>query len=149
MSMRLEMAEFPVRQLKLGNGFQYRGEVLEVDENELINTVCDDPRIGGAEVAVVVPGEKARVTGVRDVVEPRIKAHGTGQVSQEFWAPWHRWETAELTAYPGWPLWPQQNMKERSGLELSYNAVRFSTCGGLEPKHRVLARRSTSSWFSG
>jgi len=80
MSMRLEMAEFPVRQVNLSDGFKYGRGTLEVDENELINMICDDPRIGGAEVAVVVPGEKARITGVRDVVEPRIKAHGTGQV---------------------------------------------------------------------
>lgn len=80
MNMRLEMADFPVKQLKLGKRFQYRAETLEVDEDELITTIQDDPRIAAAEVAVVVPGERARVTGVRDVVEPRIKAHGAGQV---------------------------------------------------------------------
>lgn len=80
MSMRLEMAEFPVRQVRLGRRFAYDGETLEVDEGALIDTISRDPRIREAGVAVVSPGERARITGVRDVVEPRIKARGTGQV---------------------------------------------------------------------
>lgn len=80
MSMRLEMAEFPVRRVELGHRFGYADGTLEVDEGGLIDAVCADPRIRAAELAVAAPGEHARITGVRDVVEPRIKAHGPGQV---------------------------------------------------------------------
>ena len=78
--MRLEMAEFPVTQVKLGDRFRYHSGALEVDEEELKSLVLQDRRIEEAELAVVVPGEKVRVTGIRDVVEPRVKVNGKGQV---------------------------------------------------------------------
>jgi glycine reductase len=78
--MRLELADFPVRQLSLGNSFSYHSGSLEVDQEELISQICQDRCIEEATLAVVVPGEKVRVTGIRDVVEPRVKVKGRGQV---------------------------------------------------------------------
>ena len=78
--MRLEMAEFPVRQLRLGGAYRYQDGLLELDQQDLIRLVLRDPRIQDARAAVVVPGEPVRVTGIRDVVEPRIKFDGGAQV---------------------------------------------------------------------
>ena len=78
--MRLEMAEFPVTDIRLGRAFRYHSGKLEVDGEELKNLVLQDKRIEEAWLEVVVPGEKVRVTGIRDVVEPRVKVDGKGQV---------------------------------------------------------------------
>ncbi len=78
--MRLELAEFPVNQLSLGTRFGYRAGSLEVDESELRNLVRQDKRIEDASLQVVMPGDKVRITGIRDVVEPRFKAKGGGRV---------------------------------------------------------------------
>jgi glycine reductase complex component B subunit alpha and beta len=78
--MRLEMAEFPVTDIRLGTRFRYQSGNLEVDAEELKETVLQDKRIEEARLEVVVPGEKVRVTGIRDVVEPRVKVDGKGQV---------------------------------------------------------------------
>ena len=78
--MRLEMAEFPVTDIRLGSAFRYYSGKLEVDGEELKNLVLQDKRIEEAWLEVVVPGEKVRVTGIRDVVEPRVKVDGKGQV---------------------------------------------------------------------
>jgi sarcosine reductase len=64
----------------LGRRFGYRGETLEVDEPALQETILRDRRIAEASLTVVSPGEKARITGIRDVVEPRVKVSGGGQV---------------------------------------------------------------------
>src|SRR5262249_60596369 len=42
--------------------------------------VLRDTRIREASFSVVRPGDKVRVTGIRDIVEPRVKVSGNGQV---------------------------------------------------------------------
>jgi hypothetical protein len=78
--MRLEIAEFPVTQIRLGQRFRYDDCLLEVDEGALSALVLEDPRIIEATIAVAAPGDKTRITGIRDIVEPRFKVWGGGQV---------------------------------------------------------------------
>jgi glycine reductase len=78
--MELEIAEFPVTQIRLGHRFKYQNAVLEVDEAALVALVQEDPRITDATFGVAVPGERTRITGIRDIVEPRYKVSGRGQV---------------------------------------------------------------------
>src|SRR6266540_142443 len=78
--MKLEIAEFPVSKIRLGHRFSYENQILDVDEGALIDLTQEDPRITDATLAVATPGEKTRVTGIRDIVEPRHKVSGNGQV---------------------------------------------------------------------
>ena len=78
--MKLEVGEFPVKQIRLGHRFRYDNEVLEVDEAALLALISQDARISDATLAVASPGERTRITGIRDVVEPRYKVSGSGQV---------------------------------------------------------------------
>jgi len=78
--MRLEIAEFPVKQLRLARAFRYDAGTLEVDQQALLSLVAQDERIEVVSLAVVHSGEKVRVTGIRDIVEPRVKVGGGGQV---------------------------------------------------------------------
>lgn len=78
--MKLEIAEFPVKKIVLGRRFSYENGQLEVDESALLDLVLEDPRISEASLAVAMPGEKTRITGIRDIVEPRTKVSGSGQV---------------------------------------------------------------------
>lgn len=54
--------------------------MVEVDEGALLALVLEDPRITEAVLGVAAPGEKTRITGIRDIVEPRFKVSGSGQV---------------------------------------------------------------------
>ena len=78
--MRLELADFPVESIKLGVRFQYRSGDLSVDRASVEQTVLEDKRIEAAWLDVVRPGDRVRITGIRDVVEPRVKVRGGGQV---------------------------------------------------------------------
>lgn len=78
--MRLELAEFPVKQIRLGRGFAYQTGTLEVDAAALVDLMLEDRRIADASVAVALPGENIRITGIRDIVEPRCKVSGGGTV---------------------------------------------------------------------
>jgi glycine reductase len=85
--MRLEMANFPVSQVRLGSRLSYDSGKLEVDQEELTALVLQDKRVRDASLAVVVPGEKVRITGIRDAVEPRFKVQGKGQVFPGIFGP--------------------------------------------------------------
>src|SRR6187200_2474545 len=78
--MRLNLAEFPVKEIQLVKRFHYRTGILELNQHALVDLVLDDRRIEETSLAVVHPGEKVRVTGIRDIVEPRVKVHSPGQV---------------------------------------------------------------------
>ena len=78
--MKLEVAEFPVKQIRLGHRFRYDNQVLEVDESALLALISQDARISDITLAVASPGDRTRITGIRDVVEPRYKVSGSGQV---------------------------------------------------------------------
>ena len=78
--MNLELAEFPVNQIRLGHRFRYDNGVLEVDEPALLALVSEDARLSDVHFTVVRPGESTRITGIRDIVEPRCKIAGGGEV---------------------------------------------------------------------
>ena len=78
--MKLEVAEYPVKQIRLSHRFQYADGMLDVDESELLALVREDARIEDVSLAVALPGERTRITGIRDIVEPRCKISGGGQV---------------------------------------------------------------------
>jgi len=78
--MRLEMAEFPVAEITLGSEFGYSSETLEINAGALKSLILEDRHIKDASLEVVAPGAKVRITGIRDIVEPRVKVEGKGQV---------------------------------------------------------------------
>lgn len=78
--MRLELAEFPVSAIELAERFHYSSGQLTVHQSQIEQAVLSDPRIETAWLDVVAPGDRVRVTGIRDVVEPRVKVAGSGCV---------------------------------------------------------------------
>lgn len=78
--MRLELASFPVAELLWGNKTAYDQGVLSLDKEELLSLVRQDSKIASVDLEIVHPGDHTRIVGVRDAVEPRIKAGGPGCV---------------------------------------------------------------------
>jgi glycine reductase len=78
--MRLDVADFPVREIHLGHVYRYGSGKLEVASEDLARLVLRDQRIQEARFEVVSPGDRVRVTGIRDVVEPRAKIGSEAQV---------------------------------------------------------------------
>ena len=78
--MQLDLAEFPVHDIRFGNSCRYQSGRLELDAGELAQVVAEDQRIEAATFDLVSPGERARITGIRDIVEPRVKFGGGAQV---------------------------------------------------------------------
>jgi glycine reductase len=78
--MQLEIADFPVREIRLGGSYRYRSGVLEVDREDLLALVRRDERIVEASLETVAPGDPTRISGIRDIVEPRAKMGSGTQV---------------------------------------------------------------------
>lgn len=78
--MQLEVAEFPVHEIHFGKSHSYRRGRLELNREELARMVLEDHRIEAAKFETAAPGERARITGIRDIVEPRAKFGGAAQV---------------------------------------------------------------------
>ena len=78
--MKLELAEFPVREVRFSNNTGYNNGILEIDKAELLALVQQDSKIISADLDVAFPSESTRVVNVRDIVEPRIKVSGSGCV---------------------------------------------------------------------
>lgn len=76
----LELADFPVDRLRLDGPLRYAARTLDADGAEMADVAMRDPRILSARLDAVRPGERVRVTGIRDVTEPRVKVDGPGQV---------------------------------------------------------------------
>ena len=85
--MRLEIADFPVRKIYLGNSHRYQAGTLEVDREDLVRLVLQDRRIHEARFDTASPGEPVRITGIRDVAEPRAKFGDDAQVFPGIIAP--------------------------------------------------------------
>lgn len=78
--MRLELGTFPVKDVVFGRRTRYQKGVLEVDREGLLQAMLKDSRLVSAEMHLARPGESARITKVRDALEPRIKVKGPGMV---------------------------------------------------------------------
>lgn len=78
--MPLELATYAVSEVRFGGATRYRGGVLELDREDLLALLREDPRIAEADLDVAVPGERTRLVLVRDAVEPRVKTSGPGCV---------------------------------------------------------------------
>jgi glycine reductase len=78
--MRLELANFPVKDVRFGQHTIYSDGVLEINKEEFIKLILKDKRITSADLDVASPGEQTRIGLIRDVVEPRVKVSGPGCV---------------------------------------------------------------------
>lgn len=78
--MRLELGLIKIKDVQFGEKTEVRQGVLYVNKQELINAVGGDDRIASIDVDLVHPGEEVRIIPVKDVIEPRVKVNGSGNV---------------------------------------------------------------------
>ncbi len=76
----LELGTFPVKSMTFGKQTRWHDGTLEVNRQELLSLVLEDSRIPWATVEIARPGEKARIINTYDILEPRVKVKGPGEV---------------------------------------------------------------------
>ncbi|MCL2009778.1 MAG: glycine/sarcosine/betaine reductase component B subunit [Synergistaceae bacterium] len=82
--MRLELHKVFVKKLAFGDKtgvFDGAGGTLTIDKQELLALISEDENLGkNLDVDIAMPGESVRIVPVKDVIEPRWKIEGGGQV---------------------------------------------------------------------
>jgi len=79
--MKLEVGNIHIKDLAFGPSSELLGNKLVVNEQELIAFLSDvDHRITKIELAIAKPGDSTRIMPVKDVIEPRVKVAGGGNI---------------------------------------------------------------------
>lgn len=79
--MKLELHRLNVKSLKFAEKTGFADGVLSVNKAELLSLIAEDPLLGkNLDVDLAMPGESVRIMPVKDVIEPRWKIEGKGQV---------------------------------------------------------------------
>lgn len=81
--MRLELGYISVKDVKFGEKTELRDGIVYVNKAELLETIADE-RLAKLDVDIVHPGESVRICPVKDVLEPRVKVSGSGNVFPGF-----------------------------------------------------------------
>ncbi len=74
--MRLEIQEYQIDRIQFGPASQLHNGALQVNRQELQDLLARDQRFASVELAVVNRGERARITNILDILEPRCLARG-------------------------------------------------------------------------
>ena len=79
--MKLELHRLSVKSLEFGDKTGFKNGTLTVNKAELLELISEDSLLGkNIDVDIAMPGEKTRIMPVKDVIEPRWKIEGSGQV---------------------------------------------------------------------
>ncbi|MCL2609236.1 MAG: glycine/sarcosine/betaine reductase component B subunit [Treponema sp.] len=78
--MRLELGRIHIKGIKFGDVTKVDNGILIVNKAETENLVLQDEHVKSVKVEIALPGEKVRITPVKDVIEPRVKVSGPGGV---------------------------------------------------------------------
>ena len=78
--MRLELGRINIKGLQSGDTTKVDKGILYINKTEIAKLVLEDDHIKDVKVEIALPGEKTRITPVKDVIEPRVKVSGPGGI---------------------------------------------------------------------
>ena len=78
--MRLELGIIKIKDVQFGEKTIIEDSTLYVNKKELVALALQDARLSEADVELARPGEAVRIIPVKDVIEPRVKVSGAGEL---------------------------------------------------------------------
>ncbi|NLZ52448.1 MAG: beta-aspartyl-peptidase [Thermoanaerobacteraceae bacterium] len=82
--MHLELREITVNNLEYSERTEVRGKTLFINKEEILEELKMDEAIEDVDIDIAKPGQKVRIIPVKDVIEPRCKISGPGNVFPGF-----------------------------------------------------------------
>jgi len=76
--MRLELGRINIKGVQFADSTKVENGTLYINKAEIAKLVLEDDNIKDVKVEIALPGEKTRITPVKDVIEPRVKVSGPG-----------------------------------------------------------------------
>lgn len=78
--MKLELGKIFIKDIQFSDSSKIEDGVLYVSKDELLEAVGGDEHVKSIDFDIARPGESVRITPVKDVLEPRVKVEGPGEV---------------------------------------------------------------------
>jgi len=78
--LKLELGYIEIRDIMFADASRVEDGVLYVSTKELEALVLEDEHLTGVNFDIARPGESIRITPVKDVIEPRAKVDGPGEM---------------------------------------------------------------------
>lgn len=82
--MELKIQKVAVKSLVEGDKTSFDAGTLRVNSQEIVDMLMKDQRFSSVRVELARPGESTRILPVKDVIEPRCKLDGPGEVFPGF-----------------------------------------------------------------
>ena len=82
--MKLEVGRIIIRDVRFSDRTYIDDHVLYINKSELAEYLLEDSNIREADIEIARPGESVRIIPIKDIVQPRIKVRGSGQVFPGF-----------------------------------------------------------------
>lgn len=76
--MKLELGSVMIHGIQFASKSEVKDGVLYVNRDELISLLSEDENLASVRLEMARPGERVRITPVKDVIEPRVKVEGAG-----------------------------------------------------------------------
>lgn len=78
--MKLNLGYITINDIQFGSVSKVENAVLHVNKDEISSIILEDECLQSVEVDIARPGESVRIIPVKDVIEPRVKVEGSGNV---------------------------------------------------------------------
>ncbi|MDO4595050.1 MAG: glycine/sarcosine/betaine reductase component B subunit [Tissierellia bacterium] len=79
--MRLELGEIYIEDIQFSETSEIKDHVLYLNKSDLVNAAdLEDSYLEDVDFEIAKPGESVRIIPVKDVLEPRVKVEGKGEV---------------------------------------------------------------------
>lgn len=78
--MKLELGKIFIKDVQFSDSSKIEDGVLYVNKDELLEAIGGDEHVKSIDFDIAKPGESVRITPVKDVLEPRVKVEGPGEI---------------------------------------------------------------------
>ena len=78
--MKLEIGKINIKGIQISETAKIENGILHVNEEEIQKIVMENEHIKSVKVEIAYPGEETRITPVKDVIQPRVKVSGNGEI---------------------------------------------------------------------
>lgn len=78
--MKLELGHIFIKDIAFASESKIENGTLYVNKDELKDILMEDEHVKSIEFDIAKPGESVRITPVKDVIEPRCKVEGKGNI---------------------------------------------------------------------
>lgn len=82
--MKLTLNKFHVKDIRFAEKSGFSDGVVYINKEDLAEYLLKDPNISSVDFDIARPGESTRIIPIKDVIQPRYKKSGTGQIFPGF-----------------------------------------------------------------